>query len=67
MAAGFQLNGSALNKKEPDSAITSRCDHRTETKTVTRKNRTLLLNGSIITAENQNKSEQEKKADRATA
>jgi hypothetical protein len=33
MAAGFQLNGSALNKKEPDSAITSRCDPRTETKT----------------------------------
>jgi hypothetical protein len=67
MAAGFKRNGSALNTKEPDSAITSRCDPRTETETVTWKNRILLLNGSIIIAENQNKFEQEKKADRATA
>jgi len=44
MAAGFQLNGSALNKKEPDSAIASRCDPRTETKTVIWKNQILLLN-----------------------
>ena len=30
MAAGLKLNGSALNTKEPDSAITSRSDPRTE-------------------------------------
>ena len=67
MTAGFKRNGSALNTKEPDSAIISRCCPRTGTETVTWKNWTLLLNGSIIIAENQNKFEHEKKADRATA
>lgn len=61
MEAGFQLKGSALNKKEPDPAITSPCDPRTETETVTWKNRILLLNGSITRAGNQNKSEHEKR------
>jgi len=50
MAAGFRRNGSALNTKEPDSAITTQCDPRTETETVTWENRILLLNGSIIRA-----------------
>jgi hypothetical protein len=50
MAAGLKLNGSALNMKEPDSAIML---PEQKTTTVAWKNRILLLNASIVIAENQ--------------